>query len=82
MKSVLLKSVRFYKKNLSPLKPRCCRYYPSCSDYALTAIERYGALKGSALSLRRILRCNPLFQGGYDPVPQLPESVIRRDENQ
>lgn len=68
-KRALLCLIRFYRRNISPLTPPSCRYIPTCSQYALEAIEKYGALKGGWLALRRILRCNPLFKGGYDPVP-------------
>jgi len=68
-KRFLLWLIRFYQRNLSPLHPACCRFRPTCSQYALEAIQKYGALKGGYLALRRILRCNPLFKGGYDPVP-------------
>ena len=69
MKLVLLAMIRFYRREISPLRPPCCNYIPTCSQYALEAIEKYGALKGGWLSFRRILRCNPFHQGGYDPVP-------------
>ncbi|WP_352414984.1 membrane protein insertion efficiency factor YidD [Oscillibacter ruminantium] len=69
MKRVLLVMVKFYRMAISPYRPSCCRFYPTCSQYALEAIEKYGALKGGYLSLRRILRCNPFHKGGYDPVP-------------
>ncbi len=69
MKKLLTRLVVFYRKNISPLKPPCCRYIPTCSEYALEALEKYGALKGSWLALRRILRCHPFHKGGYDPVP-------------
>lgn len=68
-KRALVWMIRFYRRNISPLTPPSCRYIPTCSQYALEAIEKYGALKGGWLALRRILRCNPLFKGGYDPVP-------------
>lgn len=61
--------VRFYQRNLSPMHVACCRFTPTCSQYALEAIEKYGALKGGYLALRRILRCHPFCKGGYDPVP-------------
>ena len=61
--------IRFYQKNISPMHGPCCRYLPTCSQYALEAIQKYGALKGGYLALRRILRCNPFSKGGYDPVP-------------
>lgn len=70
MKRVLIKLIGFYRKYLSSLKKApTCKYIPTCSEYALTAIEKYGALKGSALAVKRILRCNPFSKGGYDPVP-------------
>ncbi|MBQ0052652.1 MAG: membrane protein insertion efficiency factor YidD [Treponema sp.] len=61
--------IQFYRRFISPLKPRCCRFYPSCSAYSLEAIRKHGAAKGSFLSIKRIMKCNPLFEGGYDPVP-------------
>ena len=61
--------VRFYRRFISPMRRPCCRFTPTCSQYALEALETYGALKGSWLALKRILRCNPLCKGGYDPVP-------------
>ena len=69
MKRVLLALVRFYRRAISPFRPPCCRYTPTCSQYALEAIEKYGALKGGWMAFRRILRCNPFHKGGYDPVP-------------
>lgn len=68
MKKILIVLIKFYRKYISPLKTPCCRFYPSCSQYALDAVEKYGALKGSALAVWRILRCNPFNKGGYDPV--------------
>lgn len=69
MKKLLLAVIRFYRKRISPLKKPCCRFYPSCSAYALEAIEKHGALRGSCLALRRIFRCHPFSKGGFDPVP-------------
>jgi putative membrane protein insertion efficiency factor len=66
---ICTKSIRFYQKYLSPLHPACCIYQPTCSQYAYEAIQKYGALKGSALAAARICRCNPFHKGGYDPVP-------------
>ena len=69
MKRVLLSAIRFYQRNISPLRPPCCRFIPTCSQYALEAVEKYGAVKGTFLATKRILRCNPFHKGGYDPVP-------------
>lgn len=68
MKIILISFLRFYKLALSPLLPPACRFVPSCSVYAMEAIERYGALRGSSLALRRLLRCHPFNPGGYDPL--------------
>lgn len=70
MRRFLIFLINFYKRNISPLKPKCCRFEPSCSSYAIEAIQVHGAFKGSALAFYRILRCNPLCKGGFDPVPQ------------
>ncbi|MBE6734188.1 MAG: membrane protein insertion efficiency factor YidD [Ruminococcaceae bacterium] len=70
MKKFLLKLIRFYQTKISPRTPPACKYYPTCSQYGYEAIERFGVLKGSALTIWRILRCNPFSKGGYDPVPQ------------
>ena len=70
MKRLLLAAIRFYRRNISPARPSCCRFIPTCSQYALEAVEKYGALKGGWLSVKRILRCNPFYKGDiYDPVP-------------
>ncbi|MBO5008879.1 MAG: membrane protein insertion efficiency factor YidD [Clostridia bacterium] len=68
MKKILIWIIKFYRKRISPLKKPCCRFYPTCSDYALQAVTKYGALKGSYLALRRIIRCHPFNEGGYDPL--------------
>ncbi len=60
----------FYRKFISPLKPPCCKYYPTCSQYALTAIERFGIFHGGWLAIKRLFRCNPWSIGGIDPVPE------------
>lgn len=70
MKYILIKLIEFYRKFISPLTPPSCKYTPTCSQYGLEAIERFGALKGGALTLWRFLRCNPWSRGGYDPVPE------------
>jgi hypothetical protein len=69
MTRVLIFLVRLYKRLLSPLLPAACRFYPTCSAYAEQALHRHGALKGSTLAARRLLRCHPLNPGGVDPVP-------------
>ncbi|MBQ7523348.1 MAG: membrane protein insertion efficiency factor YidD [Oscillospiraceae bacterium] len=70
MKRLLLCLIRFYRKRISPLFPPRCRYVPTCSQYALEAVEKYGAAKGGWLALRRFLRCHPFHRGEvYDPVP-------------
>lgn len=69
MKYIMIRMIRFYQKYLSPLKSTKCPYYPTCSQYSLEAIQKYGAVKGGLLALWRILRCNPFSKGGYDPVP-------------
>ena len=79
MKRVLIALVKFYRRAISPWRPPCCRYIPTCSQYAVTAIERYGAWKGGWMALWRILRCNPFSRGGYDPVPEDPNLTLRRE---
>jgi len=69
MRMVLVAVVRGYQMILSPLLPAACRYYPSCSAYAIEALERHGAFRGTWLTMRRIARCNPFRPGGFDPVP-------------
>lgn len=68
-RKALMGAVRFYQQAISPYLPPSCRYIPTCSTYAIQAIEKYGAAKGSYLAAKRILRCNPFHKGGYDPVP-------------
>ena len=69
MKRILMGLISFYRKHVSPYRPPCCRFIPTCSAYALEAIERYGAVKGGYLAVRRVLKCHPFHKGGYDPVP-------------
>ena len=79
MKKILLLLIRWYKKCISPYKGfSCCKYYPSCSEYGMQAIEKHGAAKGTALAAWRLLRCNPFSKGGYDPVPEKTERLKRK----
>jgi uncharacterized protein len=70
LKKVFLSVIRFYQIVISPLKPPSCRFYPTCSHYGLEAVERFGAIKGGWLAIKRILKCHPFHQGGVDPVPE------------
>jgi putative membrane protein insertion efficiency factor len=70
MKALALRVLRFYKAHVSPQLPSACRYTPTCSEYAMEAIERHGVLRGGWLATRRLLACNPFSRGGYDPVPE------------
>ena len=79
IKRVLLRLIDFYQRRLSGLKRQpCCRFTPTCSQYAREAIERYGALCGGGLALWRLLRCNPFCRGGYDLVPQSLGPIFKR----
>ena len=70
MKKLLLAAIRFYRRGISPYCPPRCRFIPTCSQYAYEAINKYGAIKGGYLALRRLLRCHPFYKGDpYDPVP-------------
>ncbi len=69
MRLVVLALINFYRRFISPFLPTRCRFYPTCSSYAFSAVERYGVLKGGILAVKRLLRCHPLSKGGYDPVP-------------
>lgn len=70
MKQAVLAAIRFYRGHVSPALPPACRYTPTCSEYALEAVERYGPVRGMAMAARRVVACNPFARGGYDPVPQ------------
>lgn len=78
IRRILQAPIRFYRKFVSPLKPPTCRFYPTCSAYALEAIEVHGPVKGVYLAVRRILRCHPFHPGGLDPVP--PRKAARGTE--
>ncbi|HOC52737.1 MAG TPA: membrane protein insertion efficiency factor YidD [Caldisericia bacterium] len=69
MKKLILISIKFYQKFISPIFPPSCRFTPTCSQYTFEAVEKYGPMKGLFLGFKRILRCNPFFPGGEDPVP-------------
>ena len=70
MKQVFLALIRFYQRYISPIKPPCCRFSPTCSRYAYEAITKYGAMKGGWLAFKRLMRCHPFYKGDfYDPVP-------------
>lgn len=79
MKPVVLGLIAWYQRWISPLFPSCCRFYPTCSAYTMEAVRRFGAAKGCWLGLLRVLRCNPLFKGGVDPVPDRFHWVPKRD---
>lgn len=70
MKKLVIKLIKFYQKGISPNKPSCCRFNPTCSNYAIEAVTEWGVFIGLILAFYRILRCNPLCKGGYDPVPK------------
>ncbi|MBQ7485696.1 MAG: membrane protein insertion efficiency factor YidD [Oscillospiraceae bacterium] len=69
MKRALLRLLRFYQRQISPLSPPRCRFIPTCSEYAVQAVEKYGAARGAFLAAKRLMRCHPFHKGGYDPVP-------------
>ena len=74
MKAILLGIIRLYQGTLSQALPPTCRFEPSCSEYGYEAIDRYGALRGSWLTIKRVGRCHPFHPGGYDPVPEFEEN--------
>ena len=74
MRELIIVTLRSYKRWVSPVLPSACRYYPTCSEYMMQAVERHGALRGVALGVRRLLRCHPFHAGGYDPVRESVEN--------
>ncbi|MCQ6265068.1 membrane protein insertion efficiency factor YidD [Fictibacillus sp. WQ 8-8] len=70
MKRLFILIIRFYQRFISPMTPPTCRFYPTCSTYGIEAIQRFGAIKGTWLTLKRILKCHPFHPGGIDPVPE------------
>lgn len=82
MKYLLMGIIRIYKKIISPLFPPCCKYYPTCSSYALDAVGKFGFIRGGWLALWRVLRCNPWSMGGVDYVPEKFDILGRHNKNQ
>ncbi|CZQ98841.1 hypothetical protein SAMN04488048_11185 [Trichococcus flocculiformis] len=80
MKKFFIGLIRGYQRFISPLFPPSCRYYPTCSNYSVQAIQKHGAIKGSIMGISRILRCHPFVKGGYDPVPE--KFSIRRNNKE
>ncbi|NCB65776.1 MAG: membrane protein insertion efficiency factor YidD [Bacilli bacterium] len=80
MKKIFIGLIRGYQRFISPLFPPSCRYYPTCSNYSVQAIQKHGAIKGSIMGISRILRCHPFVKGGYDPVPE--KFSIRRNNKE
>ncbi|MEH7118103.1 membrane protein insertion efficiency factor YidD [Neobacillus vireti] len=70
MKKIFILLIRFYQVVISPIKPPSCRFYPTCSQYGLEAIQRFGAVKGGLMTIKRIAKCHPFHPGGVDPVPE------------
>ena len=77
-KRIAVALIVFYRTSISPLTPPTCRFYPTCSEYALTSFKRFGFLKGMKLTVRRISKCHPFHEGGYDPVPDEYPTRSRR----
>lgn len=75
MKTIFMAMIRFYQRFISPLTPPTCRFYPTCSEYTREAIQYHGAFKGLYLGIRRILKCHPFHEGGFDPVPLKKEKT-------
>jgi putative membrane protein insertion efficiency factor len=76
IRRLVLALLNFYRNGISPNRPPSCRYLPTCSEYAVQAIERFGVVRGSWLALRRLLRCHPFHAGGHDPVPPVVEKAV------
>ncbi|MBO5321471.1 MAG: membrane protein insertion efficiency factor YidD [Clostridia bacterium] len=77
MSKFLIGLIKFYRKCISPLKLPCCRFTPTCSQYAIEAITIHGAFKGTMLAIWRVLRCNPFCKGGFDPVPENKKTELK-----
>jgi len=79
-KKALISIIRLYRALISPLFPPSCRFQPTCSQYAIEAVERFGIIQGTGLAIKRVLRCHPLHPGGYDPVPTLKEVAKNQEQ--
>lgn len=79
MKQLAIWAIQFYRRFISPITPPTCRFYPTCSQYGLEAIERFGFIKGLYLLFKRIVKCQPFHPGGFDPVPEKHEHTINMD---
>ena len=79
MKKLFMILIRFYQRYISPCKPPCCRFIPTCSQYAYEAINKYGAIKGGRMAAWRLLRCHPFAKGGYDPVPDDERITMKKE---
>lgn len=82
MRTIFVKMIRFYQRHISSKTAPACRFTPTCSQYAIEAIERFGVIKGCGLAAWRILRCNPWGGHGYDPVPEKKNKTKRRDQGE
>ncbi|MFD2925672.1 membrane protein insertion efficiency factor YidD [Halobacillus naozhouensis] len=80
MKYILIGPITFYRKFISPMTPPTCRFQPTCSEYSLESLRRFGLLKGTYLTLRRLLKCHPFHKGGFDPVPLKDHRSKRESE--
>lgn len=78
MKTVVLSLLRVYKLLVSPMLPTACRFVPTCSEYAMEAVERHGALRGTGMAIGRLMRCHPFASSGFDPVPATKDLALRR----
>ncbi len=80
MKKGIIACIRFYQKHISSGLPPTCRFYPTCSEYAIEAVEKFGFFKGTGLAIWRLIRCNPFCKGGYDPVPEKGKNKKEKNE--
>ena len=78
MKTVVLSVLTVYKRFVSPMLPTACRFVPTCSEYAMEAVERHGPLRGAGMAIARLMRCHPFARSGFDPVPATKELALRR----